>query len=416
MDFESAVKFLKFFGSYEDRGFPSYDEKNFNLARLRRFLKEYGVGFEKLRYVHVTGSKGKSSVCGMIGNYLHRKGYGVGVFTSPYVVDITESIWIGGKNISKIKFVERVRALKDFINRYDGEVPTYFELLVAIALKCFVDDGVDFAVMEVGLGGRLDATNVIDAEIAVLTVVEKEHTDILGRTYEKILNEKLGIAVGKNVKNLVSARQSAYVKSIIVRKTAGIKNVVFAGKNRDADKGGRAGGYVNDHECGNVNCAVVFEVLKMLLGTVDLELFDDVVRNFKMIGRFDVRFVNGKSVVFDMAHTGGSVKFLVKNLKRKFPEGNFFFLVSIMKNKNAKNILSPICWVGKKVVVTSCGVARGYSATELKNLATKIGCNVMATEDCQKAFEGLTKEVEAKRDVLVVTGSHFLAGKILERL
>ncbi|MFA6917355.1 MAG: Mur ligase family protein [Candidatus Gracilibacteria bacterium] len=392
MDFESAVTFLKSFNPYEDEGFPKYNEKNFNVERLRIFLDAYDVGFGKLKYVHVTGSKGKSSVCGMIGNYLHRSGYKVGVFTTPYVLDLTECIWLNGKNISKKVFVEYVSDLKKIVDEYKGPMLTYFELLTAVMLRIFVLEKVDFAVIEVGLGGRLDATNVINAKVAVLTLVEKEHVELLGKTYDGILNEKLGIVVGKNVKNLVVGKQIPCVERLVRAKVRKVKNVVFVK---------RVG-----------NDAIAFDVLKSLLGDVDVELFRHVVENFKMIGRFDVRMIEDKIVVFDMAHTKNSIDVLLRNLGLRFPKKSFKFLVSIMKNKNVKDVLLPICRVGKEVVVTSSNSERGYSSAELKALALKLGLKVQAVENFESAYENMLKKMGAG-NVLVVTGSHFLVGKVL---
>jgi dihydrofolate synthase/folylpolyglutamate synthase len=395
MDFESAVKFLKSFNPYEDKGFPAYNEKNFNVERVRKFLKARKIGFSKLKYVHVTGSKGKSSVCMLTGQYLWKKVYKVGVFTNPYIMDVRECFWMNGKNISKKEFVERVLELKKFVKKYKGLELTYFELLVVLILEYFVDGGVDFVVMEVGLGGRLDATNVVSADVAVLTTVEKEHTEILGKTYEKILNEKLGIVVGKNVKNLVVGWQMPSVKKLVEKKTKGVKNVIFVKEND--------------------NGKMVFEIVKMLLGKVDEKLLAKIVADFKMIGRLDLRIIKGKTVVFDMAHTEKSILRLLDFLKVNFKNKKWNFLVSIMKNKNVKSILQPIYKVADKIIVTSSVTERGFKARELEGLAREIGLNVLVFENGKEAYLSLLKKM-GRSDVLVVTGSHFLVGDILKTL
>lgn len=395
MDFESAVKFLKSFNPYEDKGFPAYDEKNFNVERVRKFLKARRIGFQKLKYVHVTGSKGKSSVCMLTGQYLWKSGHSVGVFTSPYLVDVTECFWMNGKNISKNEFAKKVFELKKFAGKYKGPMLTYFEFLVVLVLEYFVEGGVDFAIMEVGLGGRLDATNVVTADVAVLTTVEKEHVEILGKTYDKILNEKLGIVVGKNVENLVVGWQIPIVKKLIKKKTAKIKNVVFIGKND--------------------NAKIVLEILKMLLEKADEKFLAKISANFKMVGRLDIRILKGKTVVFDMAHTGNSILRLLDFLKTNFGDKKLSFLVSIVKNKNVKDILLPISKVADKIIVTSSPSERGFKAQELEGLAHQIGLNVLILENGREAFISLLKKM-GRSDVLVVTGSHFLISDLLETL
>ncbi|MDD3862137.1 MAG: Mur ligase family protein, partial [Candidatus Gracilibacteria bacterium] len=352
MNFESAVKFLKGFNPYEDKGFPAYTEKNFDLRRFRLFLEAYKLDYRKLACVHIAGSKGKSTTCMIIGNYLFKKGYKVGIFTSPYIVDMTEYIWVNGRSFSKKEFAAEVAELKEFLRDYKGDFPTYFEFLVAVALKIFIENGVDFAVFEVGLGGRLDATNVIESKVAVLTKMEKEHTDILGKTYDKILDEKLGIFLGKKVGELIVAKQSDYVESLIREKIGRF------------EKAGEIGNVFFVEKEGNLFLA--FDVLKNLVGEVDEKFLEKVFQEVRLVGRVDLRFFEGKTVVFDMAHTKNSVRVLIEKLKEKFPRKKFLFLVSIMKNKNVKDVLEPIFDIGDEVVFTSSNFERGYKGEDLQ--------------------------------------------------
>lgn len=399
MNFESAVKFLKGFNPYEDKGFPPYTEKNFDLRRFRLFLEAYKLDYRKLACVHVAGSKGKSTTCMIIGNYLFKKGYKVGIFTSPYIVDMTECIWVNGRSVSKKKFAAEVAELKEFLREYKGDFPTYFEFLVAVALKIFIENGVDFAIFEVGLGGRLDATNVIESKVAVLTNMEKEHTDIFGKTYDKILNEKLGIFLGKKGGGLIVAKQSDYVGGLIRKKIGQfgkVGNVVFVEKEG--------------------NLALASEVLKNLVGEIDGKFLEKVFQEVCLVGRVDVRFFEGKTVVFDMAHTKNSIRVLTEKLKEKFPRKKFLFLVSIMKNKNVKDILEPIFEVGDEVVFTSSNFERGYTGEDLQKFSMQnYGfANLKVVENCDEAYKKMLKKMRDD-NILVVTGSHFLVGKILSR-
>lgn len=380
MDFESAVEYLKGFISYED--LEKIDYSDFNLDRIRDFAKDYGVDYSKLKYVHVGGSKGKGSTCGIVAEYLRKCDQKVGLFTSPYIIDITECFWVDGDKISREMFVEEVESLKKFIDEEGDGGLTYFEFLTILVLKYFLDCGVEIGVLEVGLGGRLDATNIVVPKVVGLTRIEMEHADVLGDTIEKIVGEKLGIV--KDGISVVVGEQSEEVFGILKRKLG--KDAIFV-------KGG--------------NDKTAYYLLKNLLGEVDDELFVQVVGDFKMIGRGDVRHINGETVVFDMAHTPGSMDYLIKMLKRDFSGKKFVFLVSVMKDKKAKEILQMISDLADKVYLTSSHDTRGYLGSELREF-----CGGEVIEDSLEAFSkaigGLKKD-----QILIATGSHFLISKIL---
>ncbi len=389
MDFERAVKYLKAFVSFEDLEKIEYSDEKFDLSRVRDFLRDYGVDFDSLKYVHVAGSKGKGSVCQMIGDYLNDEGLKVGVFTSPYMFDITECFWLSGEKISKEAFSEMVAELKKFID-LKGCNLTYFELLTVLVLKYFVDSGVDYAVLEVGLGGRLDSTNVVNSEVAVITAIELEHVGILGNTLEDIVREKLGI-VKAGCKVVVGPQSRESLE--IIRKHLG--DVEWK--------------YVGDFE-GNaldINAKTVEVVLLELFGEVDEVRLKKVVENFSLPGRFEVREVSGKTVVFDMAHTISSIKNLAENLKNRFYGKRFVFLISVMKDKKAKEILDILSELGGDFVFTSAHETRALDPFDLQKL---LGGGSVCI-DCKEAFNGALSEL--KRDqVMVVTGSHFLISKI----
>ena len=169
MDFEGAKKYLEKFISYEEIKDFHYGEDTFNLDRFKKFLKDLKIDYSKLKFVHVGGSKAKGSVATITAQYLWNSGYKVGLFTSPHILEVTERFCLNGKDISKDRFIDIVEFLKDFC---DDSGLTYFEILTVIALKFFVDEDVDYAVLEVGLGGRLDSTNIVNPELSIITTIE----------------------------------------------------------------------------------------------------------------------------------------------------------------------------------------------------------------------------------------------------
>jgi len=396
MNFESAALYLESFVSYEKERNFNYGEEGFNLDRLKKFLNEYQIDYSKIKFVHVAGSKGKGSVCNMIANYLWKSGESCGLFTSPHMVSVCERFVANGSAISEEAFGALVDDLNKFIVQRGGCDLTYFELTFVIALKWFLQLGLEYVVLEVGLGGRLDATNIVIPQVSVLTRVEKEHTEILGDTIEKILHEKMGIK--KSGVPMVVGYQGAEV----YEQLRGRVELVFA---EDL-----MGPVEFDTRIENAN--VSFIALKTLLGDVDVSVFSDVLRDFRLIGRQDVRMVDGKTIVLDMAHTTRSMESLVSFLVKRFSDKEFVFLVSVMKGKAVKDMLIMIGAIADRVVFTQSYEARGLSA---KALGEEFAGECCVEEDFEIAFTKVFSELK-KDQVLVVTGSHFLVGKAFKKL
>ncbi len=402
---QRSLNYLQSFVSYEGMAKIPYSEETFDLQRVKDFLRAYAVKYESLKYIHVAGSKGKGTTCAFIANYLWKDGYKVGLYTSPHIFEVTERIWLDGKDIAKGRFANMVWNLKTFMEENDCPRLTYFEILTVLALKYFVEEKVDYVVLEVGLGGRLDATNIVKPILSVLTTVELEHTDVLGDTIEKILNEKLGI-VKENVPVLIGHNHSEVTK-IIKKKLRAKKDVFyvqdFAVQFSEKDFSNFAR-FKNAH--------VAFAALKLFLQKVDEKKFLKVVSKVQLPGRFDVRKVSKVTVIFDMAHTENSVDNLVDGLKINFPKKKFLFLFALMKGKNVEAILQKISSVAEKIIFTNAHEVRGVPAKELAKaaVALKLKCEVEIMEDLEAAFATCCTK---KNQLLVVTGSHFLVGKCL---
>lgn len=426
MNFERAKKYLESFVSYEEMVKISYGEDSFDLNRVRNFLREFGVDYGKLKYVHVAGSKGKGSTCRMIADYLEKSGRNAGLYTSPHMKEVTERFWLNGLDISLERFAEYVGDLKKFIDERDEknhvrnlrENLTYFEILTVIALKFFMDELVDYAVLEVGLGGRLDATNIVTPVLSVITSVELEHVGILGNNLREIIDEKLGIV--KNGAPVLVGYQGNESLELIRKKMAGRKEVFYV-QDFDSeffdeiDWNFSDSLNVNFDQARVGNAKVAFTALKIILGNVDLKVFQKVVKEFKLPGRFDVRKVRGRTVVFDMAHTKSSVENLISALRDNFSDSSFVFLMAIMKGKDVQEILKRIDKIAGKIIFTNVHENRGIKAKDLRKIAgdMNLQSSIEVVENCTMAYENLLKNIK-KNQILVVTGSHFLVGKLLD--
>lgn len=409
MDFESAVKYLDSFVSYEKMKEIPYGEGNFDLKNFRNFLKAFGVDYGKLRFVHVAGSKGKGAVSRIVGQYLSALGYKTGVYTSPHLFEVKERISLNGKNISKDDFSVLMEDLKKFLKKKVFRL-TYFEVLTAIALKFFVEKKVDFVVLEVGLGGRLDATNVVVPEISVITAIEEEHKGILGNNLSEIMDEKLGII--KEGIPVIVGEQSKESKKLMEEKIGRREKIFWA--NPDLIEVSHFHCRYKD-EGYQKNCRVSYLVLEKLLGRVEKKLFQKVVENFFIPGHFDRRQMQGHEVVFDVAHTKESILNLVRGLEKIFPEMDFVFLISLMKGKDVSAIFEQISKKTKKIILTSSNPERGYLGKELESFLSCFDGEIIVEENCRKAFDVSLGDLK-KNQVLVVTGSHFLVSKLLPSL
>lgn len=403
MDFKAATEYLDSLVSYEKVRRIAYNQQNFDLERFRNFLDFCGIDYGKLSYVHVAGSKGKGTVATLVADYLSGAGFQTGLFTSPFLIDVRESFVVNGRMISRKDFARQVEYFQKMIEKGAPKI-TYFELKTAIAFRYFIEWKVDFAVLEVGLGGRLDSTNVVRPKLAILTRVEREHTEILGETLAKIVREKLGIY--KEGVPLVIGPQKAVVRRVIKGQMRGKKGIIFI-----ENEGGRFADFDRAFE---ENACTVHGALEILLKKIDENLWRDVLQKFKLAGRFDVREVEGKTVVFDIAHTRNSIANLIDALVTKFPEKKFVFLFSMMKGKDVVGVLRLIERQAERVVFTSSHMQRGYTGEELgrlwiANVPKEVG------ENCLFEFRKVLKTI-AKNEILVVTGSHFLVGKILAEI
>src|SRR4051812_23358206 len=190
--FNRAIKYLSSLSDYERLRIVRYTSQNFDLERMRTLLKKLGNPHLQFKSVHVAGTKGKGSTCAMVAAMLQACGYKVGLYTSPHLIDVRERIQINGEMIPTAEFARLVRLVEPMVTK-SRPTPSYFDVLTAIAFKYFAEQKVDIAIVETGLGGRLDSTNVIKPEVTAITSISKDHMAQLGNTLSKTAAEKAGI-------------------------------------------------------------------------------------------------------------------------------------------------------------------------------------------------------------------------------
>ncbi len=410
MDYKDALRFLEEKISYENLADIYYSSDNFDLGKLEFALEKLGVDYNSLKYIHIAGSKGKGTTANLLARYLIEDGFKVGLYTSPHLFDLRERVVLNGRKITKTSFAANFVEIEKCM-RTNGISLSYFEFLTILAIKFFVDQKVDFAVLETGIGGRLDATNVVKPVVSVLTRVEKEHLQLLGGSIESIVYEKMGVI--KPSVPFVVGLQNKDVWGLINENLLKCYETCdsFFVKNFESEFEGFFQRIEGSNAAFLENVKLAFVVILVLMKKIDERLLLKVVEDFHLPGHFEVKSVKNRAVVFDVAHTVNSMKNLVDNLRKSFKGKQFVFLVALMKDKDKKAILKIISGIAGNVFFTNAHKLRGESPEILADMAKKFGVKkVYTVGNPSTAYKNLLAKLK-ENEVLVVTGSHFLVGK-----
>jgi len=396
------------------------------LNRAKYFLHLLGNPQEKLKIIHVAGTSGKGSTCYLISSLLISQGFKVGLHQSPHLTDVTERFQINNQIISKKEFVFYLNKIIPVINlvgkTFYGQL-SYFEILVGMAFLIFSEKKIDYAVMETGLGGKYDGTNVVlrQDKLSVLTKIGLDHIAILGKTIEKIAYQKAMI-INKN-SQVISINQDLKTEKII-RDVAEKKmaNVMFVrGRDGACPVCTSKFGLIGDYQKENASLALAavnylserdgFEIDKKKVGAV--------FQTAHFPGRFDIKKITNKIVVFDGAHNPQKMKAFVSSLIKEFPNKKFNFLLAFKKGKDYQDMLKIIIsLVGtSKIILTSFFVENQDMINASEDPAeigrgiardARTGINFEIIPDLKEAWETILKE----DGLIVVTGSLYLVGEI----
>ncbi|TKJ17260.1 bifunctional folylpolyglutamate synthase/dihydrofolate synthase [Candidatus Woesearchaeota archaeon B3_Woes] len=382
MNYEKSLKYLfnrKFFGM------------KLGLKNIRDLMDHLGNPQNDFKSIHVAGTNGKGSVCSFLSSILEKEGYKVGVYTSPHLVSFRERIKINGKKIERKEISSLLSKIKPFVKDH-----TFFEVVTALAFLYFKKKKVDIVLVEVGLGGRLDATNVITPEVSVITNIGLEHTEHLGDTLEKIAFEKSGI-VKQNIP-LVTLSDCKGLN--VLKKTCKLEkcklHLVKPKKLKISLKGNF------QHQNASLALGVV-DVLREKGYKISNKSVVDGLMNAKWPGRFE--FVNG-NILFDCAHNPCGAKTLAREIK-KLNYKNIYFIVGIMKDKDIKGICKNLEPIAKEIIITKPHVTRAADPGEIADF---IGKEVDIIDDIRDALE-YAKIKASKEDLIVLTGSIFTVGE-----
>ncbi len=405
------------------------------MERIEGLLRELGNPEQKIKTVHVTGTNGKGSVSSMIANILRAANLKVGKFTSPHLVKYNERIVTGGADISDESFAALLtivkRAADSIVVKGVCEQPTQFEILTAAAFLHFALENVDYAVIEVGMGGLWDSTNVITPVVSVITNVSLDHTDRCGATVERIAMQKAGI-IKENVPVVTAAEGDdalGPIKAVAMFKQAKlyIYGRAFWGTEVESSMDGQtftlhAGEYYSsdytiklpgEHQIANTSVAVVAAKLISKQDERINELALHLgVSNTVWPGRLE-RISQGPDVILDGAHNPAGAAALRKALDKYYADQKRIFVFGMMGDKDMTNVIKTL--IRPLDMVYAVRADSGDRAAAAEELAGLIGPQALAVDSVAAAYEAAVNEA-GEDGVVCVCGSLYLVGSFKEML
>jgi dihydrofolate synthase/folylpolyglutamate synthase len=385
---------------YTYRGVP-----DLKLENVTALLKILGNPQNTFKSIHVAGTNGKGSTAAMITQMLMEEGYTTGLYTSPHLMDFRERIQVNRKWIPK---EDVLRIGKRILAIVENDLPTsFFEIATAMMFTYFAEKRIDYGVIEVGLGGRLDATNVISPELSVITHISLDHTDILGETIEKIAYEKAGI-IKKNPTIISDHRLYDFFSKLCEERGSTLyavgKDLTYEKKGDTLDMRGLVTltdldvPLRGDHQILNASTAVL---AGDLLGLSHRSIREGLKKT-RWEGRFEV-IGTDPLIIFDGAHNPSGMKTVVKTLK-SFEYDTLYIIFGVLKDKDYRKMLVILTELDGEFIFTMPNGERALDPHELLQYAEG-----MAIKDSKKAFETAKKKAK-KKDAILVTGSLYLVG------
>lgn len=395
------------------------------LERVTALLDHVGNPHKKLKCFHIAGSNGKGSTASFIASILMEAGYKVGLYTSPHFVRFNERIRINGKEIDDKYIAKFIDDLGEFI---DDNEPTFFEITTALAFKYFAEQNVDYAVIETGLGGRLDATNTITPLASIITSISLEHTNILGDTIELIAAEKAGI-IKPNTKVFLGFLPDKAL-SVIEKKASENKCELFKSNNFVVNKSDFATVQARKncfnlyhthllgmHQIYNAALAVksIYEVLMIDAPEIFIKGIKNVIVNTGIQGRYEFANIH-PTLIFDSAHNPEGISIFVNEFeKHSIKYDQKYLLFGALKDKNILEMLSKLEQQFDKIYLTKINNERSADPSEILSQINKDSLHKYQILD--DYLELIGKFLKGSREnCLVVLGSMYLLGEIKSKI
>ncbi len=423
MNFDSSLKWINNFQKFGIK---------LGLDRIKYILEELGNPHNNYKIIHIGGSNGKGSVCKFISSIIKESNYKVGTYTSPHLIDIRERIVVNNKKISKIDFADITTKIKPIVEKMKEKKgpPTYFEIITAISFQYFKQKKVDYAIIEVGLGGKYDATNIVNPILTIITNISLEHQNILGKTITEIAYQKSGI-IKENIPLFTAAKN----KSLnVIKKIADDKNSqIHIIKNNNWSRltknykfqEYRINGLLKNynvrtkllglHQGENITLSIKsLEYLKKNGMDINEKFIKKGIE--KTINQGRMELVNNRPLILlDGAHNPKGIKLLVETLKNDFEYEKLFFIIGVLKDKNIKAMIPPLIQISDYIIATQSDNDRALNSLKLEKIINKFNVKIKATSknNVPDAIRYNLSLAESK-DLICITGSLYTVGEAIE--
>ena len=432
--YESALKYLFSQTDYEQMLRVRYNRDTFNLERMRLLLKKLGDPHEKIRTVHIAGTKGKGSTATMLASMLKACGHKVGLYTSPHICNIRERITINGDMITQAALARLISRAEPHIERMKDGKPTFFEIFTALAFRYFADEQIDIAVIEAGLGGRLDSTNVLRPAVCGLSSISIDHTFQLGGSIAEIAGEKAGI-LKKDIP-AVSVQQTPEAKRVLQSTAEQIQaKLMFTGEDIEFScrvESSRTSGcqtriclttprsrfehlavpLPGEHQASNCGLALaLLDQLKSQGMVIDDELAVRGLLGMYLPGRMETIHEDPRILV-DGAHNAASIQALLKTIAQHVPHDSMVMIFGCAADKDITGMMAQIATGADKVIITRA--TENPRAAKPKDLAEvyaeSSGREAQITENLPEALR-VAESAASREDLICVCGSFYLVGE-----
>ena len=368
---------------------------------------------DNFKTIHVAGTNGKGSTAAIIYSILIANGYKVGLYTSPHLINFNERIRVNGVTITDEEIISFMKHVEPAINEIKS---TFFEVTTAMAFYHFSNNDVDIAIIETGLGGRLDSTNVVNPSLTVMTPISLDHRDILGDTIEKIANEKAGI-IKKGVP-LISANQVNNVSKILEKRVKKKESVMHICPNPESVKLSSDGtsfevkgnnfntSLIGEHQAQNATLAIA--TINLFNSDIPYEIIDKGLRNVYWPGR--LQQVSDK-IYYDVAHNEDGVKSVLNNLNRIFPTSKLYGLLCLKGDKEIDCIAESIKSQFEMLFVSTSKDGLLMEPERLSRELHNLKVDNFPSSDISSSISKI-KKVRGPDDVILIFGSHYIANEI----
>ncbi|MFC1987826.1 bifunctional folylpolyglutamate synthase/dihydrofolate synthase [Chloroflexota bacterium] len=432
--YQQALDYIYSFIDYERDPRPR-DAVHYDLRRMEELLARLGNPHLKARTVHIAGTKGKGSVAALMASVLTTSGYTTGLYTSPHLSTFNERIRVDGRLIDDdevVALVEQIKPDVEAVNRKAtyGRLTT-FEVITALCFACFRLKGVDFQVIEVGLGGRLDATNVVQPEVGVITSISYDHTEVLGDTLTEIATEKAGIIKPNSI--VVTSPQVDEAAGVIEKACLNCQaelikvgiDVTWQGLGFDSSRqsfrvDGRLGSYelaiplLGQHQLENAAVAVAaLEVLAEKGFHISGDSITQGLAQVNWPGRLQV-LSRRPFLVVDGAHNSDSARKLKQSLEQYFVFDQAILIIGTSFDKDIGGIVSELVPLFDRVIVTRSVHPRAVAPASVVAEFSRHGVEVSSADDISNALS-LALALAGEKDIICVTGSLFVVAEAIEQ-